>query len=287
VGVMDKKQDKIMKVGIGLPVYNNEKYIVQTLDSILSQSYKDITLYILDDASTDRTPEICKEYAKRDKRIIYSANEKNIGPFDNHAKVLSMASEEYFTFARGHEILSQTVIEDCLQILENQKDVVLAFPSTQWIDMNGHVMKDKYIGVMDTRGFDVATRCVLVFWDTGNTFYGLSKTELMKKGRIYPKVYAADKIFLLKLAIRGSFAHVHSATRCRRYLYSNEPKKKLHRRYKTQNPDIKGMLYFPLYMCASILSSPISRFEKIKILILSLLCAPLRYITSIGQEQYL
>jgi glycosyltransferase involved in cell wall biosynthesis len=277
----------MMSVGIGLPVYNNEKYIVQALDSILSQSYKDIKLYISDDASTDRTTEICRAYAQRDRRIVYMRNEKNIGPYENHAKILSMASEEYFTFARGHEILSQTVIEDCLKILENQKDVVLAFPSTQWIDLDGNVIKDKYIGVMDTRGFDVATRCVLIFWDTGNTFYGLSRTALMKKVRMLPKVYATDKIYLLEMALRGSFAYVHSATRYRRYLYANETYKNLRRRHKREDPSVKGIPYFLLYMCACIFSSPISRFDKIKILILSLICTPLRYITAIGKAPIL
>ena len=60
-----------MKVSIIVPVYNVENYLQRCLDSILNQTYKDFEVLLVNDASTDRSGEICAEYARKDKRIRY------------------------------------------------------------------------------------------------------------------------------------------------------------------------------------------------------------------------
>ena len=72
-----------MKVSIITAVYNAEKTIGNTIDSILSQTYKNIRLIISDDASKDNTVEIIKEYQKKDNRIILYEQEKNLGYIKN------------------------------------------------------------------------------------------------------------------------------------------------------------------------------------------------------------
>jgi glycosyltransferase involved in cell wall biosynthesis len=57
-------------VSIGMPVYNGEKYIREALDSLLSQTFTDFELIISDNCSTDSTPEICKEYASKNRRTL-------------------------------------------------------------------------------------------------------------------------------------------------------------------------------------------------------------------------
>jgi glycosyltransferase involved in cell wall biosynthesis len=59
------------RVRIGLPAYNGERHLPAALDSLLAQTYGDFELIISDNASTDRTEEICREYAARDSRIRY------------------------------------------------------------------------------------------------------------------------------------------------------------------------------------------------------------------------
>ena len=68
---------------IGLPVYNGERFLKTTIESILNQSFKDFELIIVDNASEDMTEEICKEYAAKDKRIHYHRNPDNIGAAPN------------------------------------------------------------------------------------------------------------------------------------------------------------------------------------------------------------
>ena len=71
-------------VSIGLPVFNGEKYLEQAIDSILTQTYTDFELIICDNSSTDKTQNICLNYAKKDNRIHYFRNKENIGASKNY-----------------------------------------------------------------------------------------------------------------------------------------------------------------------------------------------------------
>src|SRR6187455_489654 len=84
------------RLAIGLPVYNGEDYLEETLLSLQKQTFQDYTLVISDNASTDRTGEICQTYASMDPRIHYLRNEKNIGAYQNWYRVFELSSSEYF-----------------------------------------------------------------------------------------------------------------------------------------------------------------------------------------------
>ena len=87
------------KLSIGMPIYNAEKFLRNRLDSLLSQTFSDFELIISDNASTDSTQHICKEYLSRDNRIQYIRQEKNIGLSSNFYFVLHKANSEYFFWA--------------------------------------------------------------------------------------------------------------------------------------------------------------------------------------------
>ena len=283
--------NSLPSVGIGLPVYNNAKYLSKTLDSLLNQTYPNITVYLSDDCSDDGTHDICESYAKKDDRIKYFRNEENLGANGNLEKVLSLASTDYFMFARGHEILSPDHIRDCVRILEEDKKVVLSFVTTQWIDETNKIISNKPIGYFDTRGFDVVTRCALVFWGRLECFYGLTRTEVMKSIRFSENIIANDVIMLLEMALIGSFAHVRSGVRYRRYHYSGETYRKRLQRYRAgayrQLKTIDRFFPFarlPYHLYLSVMKSKVSASDKIKILLVVLFNAPLKYIVSRGKQ---
>ncbi len=89
----------IPTVNIGMPVYNAENYLQGALDSLLAQDYGDFDLLISDNASTDRTQEICLDYTARDRRVRYQRNGRNIGAADNFNRVLEPACGKYFMWA--------------------------------------------------------------------------------------------------------------------------------------------------------------------------------------------
>ena len=83
-------------ISIGMPVYNGEKFLRNKIESLLNQTFQDFELIISDNGSTDLTYKICNEYTKKDKRIIYFQQKKNIGGWNNFLFVLEKAKNEYF-----------------------------------------------------------------------------------------------------------------------------------------------------------------------------------------------
>ena len=87
-----KSQSK--QIFIGLPVFNGDKYISQAIESVLSQTHTNFILFISDNASTDKTKQICMKYEKQDSRVIYFKQDSNIGAKNNFL-FLKKQSEKY------------------------------------------------------------------------------------------------------------------------------------------------------------------------------------------------
>lgn len=103
-------QALLPEVTIGMPVYNGQDTLRPVLDSLLGQSFTDFELIISDNASTDDTADICREYAERDCRIRYVRQEKNIGGA-NFPFVFYEARGEYFMWAADDDIRSPDFLE--------------------------------------------------------------------------------------------------------------------------------------------------------------------------------
>lgn len=92
------KQNK-PSLSIGMPVYNGQRFLKEALDSLLVQSFIDFELIISDNASTDSTELICRDYQKKDSRIKYVRQPENLGALKNFQFVLDAAVGEYFMWA--------------------------------------------------------------------------------------------------------------------------------------------------------------------------------------------
>lgn len=112
-------------VSVGIPVYNGEKHIHGAIDSILEQSYKNIQIVISDNASTDKTQDICNDYCKKHPNIKYVRQPCNIGSVENFKSVLQMADGEYFMWLGHDDYLSRNYVEICLQKLIEHPDYAL------------------------------------------------------------------------------------------------------------------------------------------------------------------
>src|SRR5262245_34908562 len=121
------------RVSIGLPVYNGQQFLEETLNSILAQTYTDFELIISDNASTDRTSEIARAYVAKDARVRYHRNENNLGVAGNYNGVFSLASGEYFKWAPADDTCLPNYLARCVEILDLDSTVVLAYPQTQFV----------------------------------------------------------------------------------------------------------------------------------------------------------
>jgi glycosyltransferase involved in cell wall biosynthesis len=127
-------------ISIGMPVFNSEKFIRQALDSLLAQKYKNFEINISDNSSTDKTEEICKEYVAKDRRIYYYRNNQNIG-VQNFKRVLNLAKGDYFMWAADDDIWHPDFISSCIKILENNKDLGMAFSNIVNINSFGRIIR--------------------------------------------------------------------------------------------------------------------------------------------------
>lgn len=120
-------------VSIGMPVYNGEKYIREALDSLRSQSFTDFELIISDNASTDGTEEICKQYAAKDSRIHYERQPVNLGALANFTFVLDAARGECFMWAAADDVWDPGWINEMLNTMKETGSNA-AFGKVQCID---------------------------------------------------------------------------------------------------------------------------------------------------------
>jgi glycosyltransferase involved in cell wall biosynthesis len=114
-------------VSIGLPVFNGESFLGRALDSLLAQTFANFELIISDNASTDKTEEICKEYTARDSRIRYIRQASNLGGLENFNFVLREAHSKYFMWAAVDDQWDPAFIQSLLTALENEPTAVGAF----------------------------------------------------------------------------------------------------------------------------------------------------------------
>lgn len=134
------------KVDILLTTYNTKKeYLKMQIDSILNQTYKNFTLIISDDCSTNgEVRKILKEYEQKDERVKLYFQEKNLGYTKNFEFVLTKSTAEYIAFSDHDDIWYENKIEECLKILK-EKDVDLVYCDAKQIDENGKVLHESYL----------------------------------------------------------------------------------------------------------------------------------------------
>lgn len=121
-----EKSDKMKKISIVIPIYNDEKYISQCLNSIINQTYKNIEIILIDDGSTDNSKNICDEYAKKDKRVKVF-HQKNSGVSKARNKGLDNITGDYVMFVDSDDWLEPNACEVLIEKIVNERLDVLIF----------------------------------------------------------------------------------------------------------------------------------------------------------------
>ena len=106
-------------VSIITPNYNCEKYISQTIESVLAQTYANWEMIIVDDCSTDNSYQIALEYAKKDKRIHVYKNEINSGAAKSRNVAIQMAQGDYVAFLDSDDLWAPEKLEKQLNFMKN------------------------------------------------------------------------------------------------------------------------------------------------------------------------
>ena len=128
-------------ISIILPVYNGELYLAEAIDSILLQTYSDWELILVNDCSTDRTAEICREYADRDSRIRILTNEVNLRLPKSLNRGFAASHGDYLTWTSDDNLYEKDALQILLQEIEKGYDFV--YTDMTYIDANGEVLPNK------------------------------------------------------------------------------------------------------------------------------------------------
>ena len=198
-------------ISVGMPVYNGEQFVEAAVRSILNQTYPHFELIISDNASTDRTAEICHDLASEDDRITYSENSKNIGAAGNYNKLFAMSSGEFFRWANADDISGPELHAKCLAVLRSEPQAVLAYGKNRFIDAEGTETqgKDDNLDLQQDKPSDRFIKFYQVVGFT-NVIYGLmrssavAQTALMGDGS-FP---SADINFMAALTLQGKFIEI-------------------------------------------------------------------------------
>tara|TARA_R110001599_G_scaffold215962_2_gene414229 strand:- start:6139 stop:7026 length:888 start_codon:yes stop_codon:yes gene_type:complete len=210
----DQPDDKSPLVSIGIPIFNEAKFLRASLESLLAQTYQNIEIIISDNASTDHTSQICSEYSNKYAKIKFHRFTENQGASANFDYVLEQSKGRYFMWAAGHDLWSDNHIAQCVQTLESHPTASLAFASTQWISETGDPHPNQ-TGWVDTRGLDPVARYFMVFWGNMNPILGLIRREYLATIEIKSTV-GSDLLILTQLAALGDFVHADQALWSRR-----------------------------------------------------------------------
>lgn len=112
------------KVNVMISTYNGEKYIKEQIDSILSQSYPEVSIYVRDDGSKDATLSILQEYERKGKITLFSGN--NIGYGKSFLTLLQfMPKEEYYAFCDQDDIWCSDKLESAVHWLDKEKGAAM------------------------------------------------------------------------------------------------------------------------------------------------------------------
>jgi glycosyltransferase involved in cell wall biosynthesis len=190
-------------------VYNGERFLRRALDSLLSQTFTDFELVLSDNGSTDDTPLICAEFAARDTRIRYYRADRNMGAGWNTRRVMSLASGKYFKLAAHDDRCEPTFLERCVEALESDPGVVVAYSKTRVVDEDGRFLED-YEWPLRTNSDDPVTRFYDLLLNDHSCYqmFGLVRMDALRKLPPPGSFVNSDGIMLAQFGLLGRFYEV-------------------------------------------------------------------------------
>jgi glycosyltransferase involved in cell wall biosynthesis len=202
----------VPRVSIGLPVFNGERYVARTLDSLLAQTFGDFELIIADNASSDGTEAICRAYVMRDPRVSYHRAAVNQGIVANFNRCVALARAAYFKWQAADDLVAPTFLERCLAVLEADPAVVLAFARSLIIDENDEPVRavDYDADADDPRPHVRFGRLIHIdhHRHAAQEVYGVIRSDALRRTPGYERCVRADSILLARLALLGRFRAV-------------------------------------------------------------------------------
>ncbi len=195
-------------VVLGVPAYNEERYIRECLQSIQRQSHQEFVVLIGDNASTDGTSEICAEFAAADRRFVHVRLPINVGGAANFSQLRRSSRSEFFAWIGAHDRIGPDYLSEHLQLLGRYPAVVGSYSYFERIDTAGAVIgRDRVRGLAECWG----GRWSRYFWSIVSgevsAIHSLFRRSLMPD-MDFDALPGCDHVFLSGASFNGRFVAV-------------------------------------------------------------------------------
>lgn len=188
-------------VSIVLPTYNGERFLADSIESVINQTYKNWELIIINDCSIDKTLEIAQAYAAKDERIKVYSNNKNLKIPKSLNYGFSMAKGEYFTWTSDDNIYKPEAIEYMVDFLQKNKNIDMVTCKNDFINEDKTLNK-KNMDFMERTQFELWKRC-----NIGACFMYTRDIALKVGGYSEAMFCAEDYDYWYRIAIEGNIAY--------------------------------------------------------------------------------
>jgi len=204
--------EKKPRVSIGMPVRNGQKYIREAIDSICAQTFTDWELIVCDNASTDATEQIVRDYAARDPRVRYHRNPTDIGPANNHNVGVQLSRGEYFRWHAHDDMIAPTYLEECVKALDADPMIVCAYPRTIIVDDKGAFIENYDFRVQSNAAKPSTRFAQLVLVKHRHhravEIFGLMRASELKKTPLEGSFARGDSVLIVRMALLGRYVEL-------------------------------------------------------------------------------
>lgn len=272
-------------VSIGMPLYNEVRFVEDSISSILAQDYPNLEIIVSDNSSTDQTFTICQKVIGKQDNVVINRFDTNLGAAENFRYVLRTAKGKYFMWASGHDLWDANLVSECVAMLEEIQTAVIAFGSSVWIDEYG-LKLSKYSGYTDTRGLKPVARFLTVLFGNMHPVLGVIRKTALNNARSFSSTVGADLILLTELVLLGDFVHA-AGTQWQRREFRHESNHSVKlKRYRSSEYGLSRsvldkhfpLLRLPLELAFNVLKSDLRMPEKASVLLALMASLPVRYL---------
>ena len=215
-------------VSIVAVCYNHEGFLIETLESVLDQTYENIELFVVDDCSTDGSKELIKNWSseirKRDISIVTIFNSKNQGICKNLNNAIELCRGEYIQFISCDDVLQPFKIKNQIDILEKNSSSLMVYSNMSVIDKKGEELfsswfKVNHPNVKPPQGY-IYNDLIKHYCLPAPTF--LWKAEVFKKfGLFREDLIFEDLEFLLRVSRKIQISFINEVNVKYRFLESS------------------------------------------------------------------
>lgn len=200
-------------LSFAIPIRNGEQLLPNLLDSLLAQDFSDFEIVISDNASTDRTPQICQEYASRHSRIRYHRNPENIGLNANFNLLIGLARGKYMRWIGADDRLEPDYARKCVEVLESRPDIIGVTTYQDYIDEQGNRDYFEYKGQRLDYPQPHQRYARMVWFMTHDhryidPIYTTMRRDVLFQTGGHRAVLCADQVLAVELSLWGAFAHI-------------------------------------------------------------------------------